>query len=182
MTAPADEFDQLMQRVRAGCPQAAREVFERYSAPVRRVVRHCLHPRVRPQYDSLDAMQSVWASFFQVPAQRWTFRTPHELISFLSRVARRKVIDAFRRRLLADRPVVGPAAQPGVVRPPTPSQVAIAHEHWERMLEGQPPEVCRALEMLRHGHTHKEVADCLGVTPKMIQRLLQSLRCKLGLP
>jgi RNA polymerase sigma factor (sigma-70 family) len=192
MTATANEFEQLMQRVRAGCPEAAREVFERYSEHVRRVVRRWLHHRLRPQYDSLDFIQSVWTSFFRVPAQRYTFRTADELIGFLSRVAYFKVIDVFRRRLQTDKhhgaredpfPAnkEGGTIEPAAVRQPTPSQLAIAQEHWERLLQGQPPQVCRALEMLRRGHTHREVADCLGVTPKMIQRLLQSLRRKLDL-
>ena len=64
------EFAQLMQRVRAGDPRAAQEVFDRYSEPIRRVVRRYLHQRLRAQYDSIDILQTVWASFSRRHAQR----------------------------------------------------------------------------------------------------------------
>ena len=63
-SAPDDEFRRLMERVRAGCPDAA----QRGMQPLRRA-----HPQDRPsppaprmrrQYDSIDFLQDVWASFF----------------------------------------------------------------------------------------------------------------------
>jgi hypothetical protein len=61
------------------------------------------------------------------------------------------------------------------MRGPTPSQVAIANEHWERLLEGQ-PEKCRLkLEMLREGHSRAEIAERTGLHPKVIQRWLRKM-------
>src|SRR3954451_7111593 len=97
MGARQEDFQQLMERVRAGSPEAAREVFELYSGHVRRVVRRQLHQRLRSQYDSLDLLQAVWASFFQVPVERYTFASPDDLIPFLSRLAYNKVVEVFRR-------------------------------------------------------------------------------------
>ena len=57
----------------------------------------------------------------------------------------------------------------------TPSQVAVANEEWERLLEGQPAHYRLALELLRRGHTHAETAARLGLNPKQIQRLVQKL-------
>ena len=192
MADAPNEFAQLMERVRAGDPRAAQEVFDRYSEPIRRVVRRYLHQRLRAQYDSVDILQTVWASFFQVPPERYTFETPEALIKFLSQMAHHKAVDVFRRRLLADKHNLNrqvslheptrelDKALP--VRQPTPSQLAIAEEHWERIIRGQPPRVRQVLEMLRMGHTQREVADRFGLHPKTIQRLLEKLLPRVDLP
>jgi RNA polymerase sigma-70 factor (ECF subfamily) len=186
------EFAQLMQRVRAGDPRAAQEVFDRYSEPIRRVVRRYLHQRLRTQYDSIDILQTVWASFFQVPPEQYTFATPDDLIGFLSQMAHNKAVDVFRRRLQTDKNNLNrqvsfdePAADLDrtlPVRQPTPSQLAIAEEHWERIIKGQPPRVRQVLEMLRMGHTQREAADRFGLHPKTIKRLLEKLLPRVDLP
>ncbi|HWG44886.1 MAG TPA: RNA polymerase sigma factor [Gemmataceae bacterium] len=190
MSIVENEFEQLMERVRSGCPEAAREIFNRYSNEIQLVVRRRLSQRLRSQFDSLDFTQDTWASFFHIPADRYTFRTPEELMSFLSRIAYRKMIDVYRQRrrtlkhsrhqvqALRTRTDDDPGNEPPGPSP-TPSQLAIAEEQWDRLLKGQLPEVRRALEMLRLGHSHREIADCLGVHPKMIQRVLQNLHGRL---
>jgi RNA polymerase sigma factor (sigma-70 family) len=196
MSSPTTEFEQLMRRVRSGCPRAAQEVFDLYSEHVRRVIRRRLHQRLRSQYDSVDFNQSVWASFFQISPEQYTFATPDDLIAFLSRLALNKVIDETRKRLQThkhdvsreqslDAPPPGgpdefPADPPGHL--PTPSQLAIAEEHWVQMLQGQGPRNRRVLEMLRQGHTHREIAEQVGTHPKVIQRLLKKLLQRLDLP
>jgi RNA polymerase sigma factor (sigma-70 family) len=185
------EFESLMERVRAGCHDAAREMYELYAEPVRKVVRRALHQRLRSQYDSLDFTQSVWASFFLEPADRYAFNSPEELVSFLSRLAYNKVVDKARQRQ-----GTGPSRslqerggrrkdELGAelpVRAPTPSQEAMAAERWESLLQGQPPEHQRALELLRQGHTQREVAAVLGLHPKLLYRILQQLRLKVPPP
>src|SRR5579871_2297110 len=99
MSSASNEFEQLMQRVRSGCPEAAREVFERYSKPVHMIVRHRLNPRLRSQFDSLDFTQDAWACFFDVPVERYCFKTPEELVGYLAGMAHHKLIDASRQRL-----------------------------------------------------------------------------------
>jgi RNA polymerase sigma-70 factor (ECF subfamily) len=193
MAEPAGEFEALMVRVRAGCPEAAREVFDRYSDQVRVVVRHRLPPPLRAQYDSVDFVQSVWASFFDEPARQYTFATPEALVKFLARVAHNKVVDQVRQRLGTQKRDLSrerslddagghrrPLADKLPVRGPTPSQVAIASELEEHLLAGQPPELRRALEMLRQGHDRREVAAVLGLHPKLLQRVLRELRRKVS--
>jgi RNA polymerase sigma-70 factor (ECF subfamily) len=195
MPESASEFEALMVRARGGCPEAAREVFERYSHSVLIVVRRYLHEALRRQYDSVDFMQSVWAAFFQVSPESYTFASPNELVRFLSRVAANKVIDATRRGLVGQKRDAArelslddahnrrqdlAARLSG--RLPTPSQEAIAEERWKNMLEGQPAHYRRALEMLRQGHSHREIAEVLGVHPKLLQRVLQKLRDRMDKP
>ena len=87
-------------------------------------------------------------------------------MSFLSRIAYRKMIDVYRQRrqtlkhsrhrvqTLSPRTEDDAGDEPPG-RQPTPSQLAIAEEQWDRLLKGQLPEVRRALEMLRLGHSHR---------------------------
>lgn len=184
MSAPEEPFESLMARVRTGCPDAARELFDRYGDHIRRVVRRKLHQQLRPQYDSIDFTQDVWASFFAAATENYAFDTPEALVGFLSEMAYHKVAKAFRRGFrtrkygldrklsLDDRAREdGPdrqTADPG----PTPSQVAIANEQWARMNRGQSGRFRLMLELLRQGHNLKEVAEQTGLHPKVIQRWL----------
>ena len=193
MSESLAEFAQLMERVRAGDPAAAQEVFDRYSDAIRRVVRRYLNQRLRARYDSIDILQTVWASFFQVSPDRYTFTTPDELVAFLSKVAHNKAVGTFRRQTGTDKYNVNrqvsldaPSAEDREVAPParqpTASQLAIAAEHWERIIKGQPPHVRQVLEMLRDGHTQSEAAARFGLHPKTVQRLLEKLLPRVDLP
>jgi RNA polymerase sigma factor (sigma-70 family) len=190
------EFEQLMQRVGTGSEEAARELFERYGHHVRRAVRKRLQQRLRRRYDSSDFTQSVWASFFQLPAERFLFPTPESLVAFLSQMACNKVMEVTRKRLgtlshdmereqSLDTPPPDQPGNAGEAMPAplaTPSQYAIAEERWQRMIRGLPPGHCRVLELLRDGHSHVEIAETLGVDRKVIQRLLEHLEFHLETP
>jgi RNA polymerase sigma factor (sigma-70 family) len=188
MSDARQEFETLMQRVRAGCPEAAQEVFQRFSPHVRRVVRRHLARRLRRQFDSHDFLQAVWASFFTIPEDRYTFEQPDDLVNFLARIATNKVIEAFRQRfrtqkndITREQPIGGqPIGETAVTaepaaRLPTPSQLAIAEERWRLLLHNQPAPRQRVLELLRQGHTLGEASEQTGEHPKVIQRLLRKL-------
>src|SRR5438105_7785266 len=98
MTASLCEFEALMAKVRAGSNDAARELVNRFGPQIRRVVHRRLNARLRARYDSLDFMQAMWASFFAGEVDSNRLDTPEKLVSFLSGVARHKVVDAYRRR------------------------------------------------------------------------------------
>lgn len=187
MSSPEEEFRSLMTRVGSGCPDAARELFDRYGDHVRRIVRRKLHQGLRSQYDSIDFTQDVWASFFTSPLEKCAFDTPESLVAFLSEMAFHKVSKAFRRgfqtkkynlngkqSLNADGPDGEPAPEPPL-HGPTPSQVAIANEQWERMNDGQPDRFRLMLELLRQGYNYQEVAERTGLHPKAIQRWLYKM-------
>ena len=191
-TPQKDEFQALMERVRAGCPDAARKVHDLYSIHIRRVIRRQLHQRLRTQFDSIDFLQDIWLSFFQSPLEKYTFPDQDSLIGFLASLAQHKVADECRRRLEyqkynlnAEQSLEGDGRKAAVDPPqraPTPSQVAMAKERWEGMVDGQPDPYRLMLQMLRQGHTHLEIAEKTGLHPKMIQRLLQKMAKKQDLP
>lgn len=182
MSHTRNEFEELMDRLRRGDPEAPRELFERYGKAVQRVVRFRLNRRLRTQYDSLDFTQDAWASFFHIPAENLAFRTPEELVAFLTRIVKHKMIDAYRkhRRHLDASPPKFPRvlqfidAQPA--RLPTPSQFAIAEEEWSRMIYNKPPKIQLALTMLRDGYSQREIALKLGLNVRRIHRLLAKLK------
>jgi RNA polymerase sigma-70 factor (ECF subfamily) len=193
MASPDPQLDDLLRRLRSGQPEAAEELIARYGDYLRAVVRRRLHHRLRSVYDSLDFVQSVWASFLQAPPAGRDLADPDVLTAYLARIARNKVGEVCRQRFqtakhAAAREVSlaawadGPGDRgPVSRRDPTPSQAAIAGEHWERLKEGQSPEVQQVLELLRQGHTHREVADRMRLHPKMIQRLVQKLSRRVDL-
>jgi hypothetical protein len=96
-----DDFSALMERVRQGCPEAIRETLQRYGGHIRQVVRQQLHQRMRPQFDSIDFQQDVWASFFCGDPNRYQFDSPEALVRYLSEMAYNKVVEVFRQRLLS---------------------------------------------------------------------------------
>jgi RNA polymerase sigma factor (sigma-70 family) len=139
---------------------------------------------LRSQFDSLDFSQDAWASFFHIPPERINFKTPQELLAFLSCLAHHKLIDQQRRQqrtLKRSRHEVNPPETNVKDLPgphPTPSQVAIAEEQWSRLLQNKSPRVRSALELMRDGHSLREIAEHLGIHPKKLQRLLKCLRRK----
>src|SRR5258708_36761050 len=94
------EFESLMQRLREGSQEAGRELFELYGPHILYVVRRRLTSKLRSQFDSMDFTQAVWASFFALPQANYSFSSPKELMSFLITMARNKVIDSIRQRLV----------------------------------------------------------------------------------
>src|SRR5262249_5377435 len=137
-----------------------------------------------------DFEQSVWASFFHVCADRYSFATPEDLVAFLSRVAYNKVVDAARKRFGTpgcSRPQVqsldeppGPGTDVPLVNDlpapnNTPSQLVMADERWHKLTSNLPPGHVRILELLQAGYTQAEIADRLECDPKMIRRLLGRL-------
>ena len=181
MSTTENEFTILMQRVRAGDSQASSELFERYAQEVQLIVRRRLSKRLRSQFDSLDFAQDAWVAFFDVSPERYTFQTPEELVAFLTRLARHKLIDAYRQRFHAakrDQRLVrriDTEKQEPPARQPSPSQFALAEDEWERMLLNKPPKLRKALEMLRAGYKRAEIVEMLGLHPKILQRLIHSL-------
>jgi RNA polymerase sigma-70 factor (ECF subfamily) len=179
-----EEFTSLMQRVRAGSQEAAQLLVEQYGNHILRVVRRMLHRKLRSKFDSLDFQQDVWASFFADQPQK-SFDRPEALAAFLAKVARNKVLMAYRKRCRFQRHNVNrehsldgsAACQAGNVaaREPTPSQLAVAQEQWEQLLQGHPPRHQRILILVRQGYTQQQIAQELGVDERTVRRVVRKL-------
>jgi RNA polymerase sigma factor (sigma-70 family) len=185
----ANDFAQIMQRLRNGEEAAFTVLYARYGDAVRHVVRQKLNDRLRSQFDSLDFVQDVWASFVALPAASLTFTSPEILGRFLTQIARHKVIEIFRRRFQTqahdiDREQAPPPTAPEVRVPalqPSASQLAIAQERWDDMLDTLPEGHRVILERLREGYTHEEIAAKLGVSARTVERVVRRLKDLCGM-
>jgi RNA polymerase sigma factor (sigma-70 family) len=181
MAEDPQSFRLLMQRVREGSPDAARELLDLYGEHIRRVVRRNLSKKLRPKFDSSDFLQSVWATFFA--DQPAAIDTPEALLAFLNRVARNKVVEAFRQRCQTakynvnrERSLEGSAAYQALrvpTRQPTPSQAAATKEEWDQLLERLPAHHQVILDLSRQGITQQEIAQKLNLHERSIRRVLR---------
>ena len=185
MSETGNEFAELMQRLRDGSEDAARELLDRYGQHILRVVRRKLSRELRSKFDSVDFVQAVWASFFADAPNRRGFDRPEALIAFLVTLAQNKVVDAVRQRMQTQKRninreraldgSVAVEAQGLATREPSPSQVAVANDEWRRLLADLPARYQRMLVLLREGHTQKDIAKELGVNEKTVRRVLEKL-------
>jgi RNA polymerase sigma factor (sigma-70 family) len=179
------EFCLLMQRVKAGSPNAAAELLETFGPQLIRVVRRHLSPRLRAKFDSADFVQAVWGSFFANSDRLQAFEKPEELAAFLTTLARNKVVDEFRRRLqsrkwnvMLETPIAPRSdGEPTLAssREPSPSQVAIAREQWNFLLAGQPTHHQRIVQLRYAGATYREIAEELGIDERTARRVIDRL-------
>jgi RNA polymerase sigma-70 factor (ECF subfamily) len=184
--SPRDaEFEVLLERVREGSEPAIQVLVDTYGDHVRRVVRRRLNKSLRPKFDSLDFVQSMWASFFEHRSQIAEFDSPEALAGYLARIVSNKVIEQCRRYLQTEKhnvnrerslngPDGGESFQPSSPRS-TPSEVFSAKEQWQRLLENQPPHYQRMVRLRAEGATLPEIANELGVDEKTVRRVLQRL-------
>ncbi len=185
MPENAEDFRDLMQRIRAGSEEAAWELVERYGEPIRRAVRRALNKKLRSKFDSLDFVQLVWSSFFRARDRLDRFERPEQLAAFLFAMTRNKVGMEVRRRLLTDKYDVtrersfdelGALGQAELSdREPAPIEVAIAREQWNRILLNQPTHYRRIVQLRLQGHTYQDIADSLQLAESTVRRFLKKL-------
>ena len=169
----------------ATVPRKPRELVERYGAHILRIVRRKLNRTLRVKFDSGDFVQAVWASFFALPLQRYQFDRSEALVAFLANLARNKVVEVVRQRLLTqkynanrerslelDRDRLSASL---VGREPDPLEIAIAREEWGRLLKEQPERYRQILASLGSGLTQREVASQLGVNERTVRRVVRKL-------
>jgi RNA polymerase sigma factor (sigma-70 family) len=177
------EFNRLLSQARTGDESAARELVERFTPFMKRVIRTRLDRRLRPAFDSADFSQAAWASFFARPSQPHEFQEPEELVRFLEEVARNKVVEQIRRRLgtrnrRVRREIPMENGDRFPAASPTASQEAIAQERWQQALEKQPDHQA-IVQSFRIGFSQREIADHLGISERTVRRAIR--RLQLGL-
>jgi RNA polymerase sigma-70 factor (ECF subfamily) len=176
----------LLDKLAQGDSHAAERVFSFYEPYLRLMVRRQLSPELRPKFDSIDIVQSVWVDLvdeFRKPGRR--FSDINHLKAFLLRVTRNRFIDRLRRHRLAlqaeqplekieaERLPASPNAQPGAA--------AEAGELWERLLELCPPQHHAVLLLKKQGHALEEIASRTGLHPSSVRRILYDLARRLAL-
>jgi RNA polymerase sigma-70 factor (ECF subfamily) len=175
----------FLRRIQQGDEGAARELLQRFEPEVRLVVRRQLPRLLRSRFDSLDFLQSVWGSFFRRMRDAPTdFEDSRHLVAFLARAAKNKVIDEYRRAaslkndMHREEPLWGDGRRPKEVADPidSPSEVAQAHEVFDRLHALLPEERRTILELKAQGLSSKDIGGRLGVSERTVQRVLEELR------
>jgi RNA polymerase sigma factor (sigma-70 family) len=181
MQQDLQSFNLLLEQAQAGSGPAMRELVERFTPYLQRVIRQRLDKRLRRVFDSTDFSQAVWASFFALPRQQCNFQEPEALAGFLEKVARNKVVEQIRRRLgtrgrRLGREVPLPNAHSLIGPSSTASQEALAKERWHQILDNEPPHHQEILNSFRGGLSPQEIADQVGVSVKTVRRAIRRLR------
>jgi RNA polymerase sigma factor (sigma-70 family) len=178
--------DALFARARAGDQAAWDELYRTCHPKLLRAVRRRLDAPLRSLYDSTDFASDVWRSLVR-RRDEFDFPSLGALIAFLSKVAREKVIDEYRkqhalkndirrRRSLDGMEGDGPPDRGLTSADPTPSQVTIAKEGLERLgARLTDPEQRRALELKEQGYSNEEIALLLNWHVRKVQRFFQDL-------
>jgi RNA polymerase sigma-70 factor (ECF subfamily) len=183
-----NSFACLLERARAGDAVALRSLLEQFEGEVRTIVRVRLPRLLRSKFDSLDFVQSVWASVFVGRESPVEFADPQQFRSYLAGIARNKVLAEYRRRtrtrkydLAREEPLYlkrGDRVEPRpILSPdPTPSAEVVAAESLERLLAGRSRVEVQVVELRQSGLTHREIAARLGVHERSVRRIIEGLQ------
>lgn len=185
MAEESSPFADLMRRVQEGSEEAARALVDEYGPHILRVVRRRLHQKMRSKFDSADFVQAVWASFFAQRSELGTFQQAEEVVAYLVALAQNKVVDEARHQLGTCKRALGREqsfddsrmglGQELAAPQPTPSEVAMAHEMWDHLVQGKPVHYQQILALRRLGFTYDEIAARLGLNERTVRRVLQEL-------
>jgi RNA polymerase sigma factor (sigma-70 family) len=184
-------FAELIERVRAGDQDAARELVERYEPAIRRAVRFRLtDTRLGAVFDSMDICQSVLASFFvRAASGQYELGQPEQLTKLLVAMAQKKLAFQVRRQRAQRRDIRRTAsvedqnALPG--KGQTPSRQVAARELLLEAHKRLSDSERQLVEWRNDGLEWDEIAGRLSGSPealrKKLSRALDRVAEELGL-
>lgn len=188
MIAPsADSPQNLFERARLGDQDAWEILFKECYPKIVRVIGKRLDRQTRKLYDSTDIANEVMKSL-AAKFENFDFSSINGLQAFLIRAAEQKLIDEYRRGharkrdVTRDRPIHGGNGAAGweiADGSPTPSQVAVASEREENLLEAQSGPGRTIVELKIQGLSNSEVARETGWHVRKVERFLANLRATL---
>jgi RNA polymerase sigma factor (sigma-70 family) len=181
----AEPLDLIFEKLCQGDVTAVEAVFTAYESYLRAVVRRQLPRRLRPKFDSIDVVQSVWAELFNGFRQgNWQFASPAQLQAFLVTVVRRRLTDRVRHyhhALDREQPLTTRPEDMPISPQPRPSEIAQANDLWDRMLAICPPAHHELLQYKRQGLQLTEIAARTGLHEGSVRRILRQLARELAM-
>lgn len=184
------EFDQLMADVAAGSEDAVWQLAETYTPYIIRAARLSLSPQLRPKLDSQDFAQTLWKSILLRRAELARLKTPEQLIAYLARATKNKVVDKVRHfktqkqnidreesleKYASHNPSRRPDARALYARDPTPSTSASLRERWKQVLSNASERDQRILELRLKGCTFEVIGVKLQINVATARRAIQRL-------
>ena len=190
--AQHDSFPELMDRLRSGEDEAAREVFIRFAARLVGLARRHLDGRLAVKVDPEDVVQSAYKSFF-IRQRDGTLEVGNwdGLWGVLTMITLRKCADraafyhAGKRdvaREIAGNTDDGPgaAAEIALDREPRPDEAAALAETVEALFVAvDDPDERAILELSLQGFTATEISERLGRAERSVRRLRERIRKRL---
>jgi RNA polymerase sigma factor (sigma-70 family) len=182
--APNDSVVALIKRVHAGCPAAARSLYEQYEAEIRAFIRHRLllpDDPLRTDVDTDDIGQDVWAAVFKALKGDNVFADRRAFAAFLRKVARNCYRERYRSRVTTqqrsrhrEQPLT-PAEDNIVAKEPGPAELAASAEWWSDFLGSLSPD--DKLIWLRRcqGETAAQIAQDSGIAVRTVQAIIHRL-------
>ena len=184
-TLNVDSLDALLAKLNGGDDAAAEQAFVAYEPYLRKVVRRLLPAKLRPKFDSIDVVQSVYGDVLTAfRAGGMQFGSASQLRAFLIKATRNRFIDRVRQNRTAARleqPLgeTEPQRMPRSAQP-RPSESAAANELWERLLALCPPEHHQLLRLRRQGASAQEIAAQVNIHEGSVRRILRDLSLRLA--
>jgi RNA polymerase sigma factor (sigma-70 family) len=179
------DFEMLMSNVASGSEEAVWQLATIYSPHILRVVRRSLSPKLRSKIDSIDIVQTLWASILLRPADMTKFQTPQQLIAFLARATKNKVIDKALHFSAQKYDVSREVDIKDVLdhdehqqlhsHDPTPSAVASVRERWQKVIASCSDQERTILSMRKDGGTYAEIGNHLSISCDKARRVIEHL-------
>jgi RNA polymerase sigma-70 factor (ECF subfamily) len=182
-------FDDLIARLRAGDPQAAAMVFNRYTFRLVALARSRLDGRIRSKVDAEDVVQSVYRSFFtRHAAGEFAINDAESLWGMLALITARKASnrvrsfrsarrDTGREVPLLDR--VGARPSTGWELPdrePSPEEAAMLVEAVETLMRRLDERDQTVFQLAWDGQTTAAISRQLGRSERTIRRALERVK------
>lgn len=186
-TSPTDtSFSALMQRVRAGDPEAAELLVRTYEPDIRRAIRvRMVDSRLRRLLDSMDVCQSILGNFFvRAAAGQFDVETPDQLLKLLVTMARNRITDWARRGLAEKRDgrrdvaldALGDSAVAPPADTPTPSAVVANRELLGELQRRLTPDERQIVQWRSEGESWAQIAERFGAQANSVRmRLMRAL-------
>jgi RNA polymerase sigma-70 factor (ECF subfamily) len=181
-----ESLDLWIQRLNEGDLDAAERVFTAYEPYLRMAVRRRISRKLRSKVDSKDVVQSVFADFLGgFRHGGWRFEGRPQVLSFLRRIAWRRLSDHARKHrpsLDRDQPLDAmPMQSLPQTNLPRPSEVAQGRELWERMLDSCPPAHREIVRLRYNGLKLAEIAERTGLHEGSVRRILYDLARRMSI-
>ena len=179
--------------------EAARVIWERFSARLRSLVRRHLDNRIRRREDEEDVLQNMYASFCLGQLQgKASPSSREELWKLLVRITMCKVVNTAHRHHAARRDIRrerSEARDPHAAESlfprwmlehvdraePSPDEKIIVLEELERLLHGLTDDLRRIILWKLEGFTNAEIAAMIGRTVRSVELKMQLIRKRIEL-
>jgi RNA polymerase sigma-70 factor (subfamily 1) len=173
----------LLERVRAGDPDAFRQLFERYHHRLALLAHYRLGPSLRAGMDAGDVVQETFLAASRDLAS-FEYRSPGSFYRWLSAIATHVIEDAARhagrlKRAGGERVPFRSASRPGGVEPAdslTPTRVLFQQERLRDLmlrLDALAPQYREVILLAKlEGLTTAEIAERLGKSREQVALLL----------